>query len=89
MHTAFPKKNLETISTFAFCKMPELEDLCLQDVGLLNLNQIDSCFPELSVLDVSKNKIFTIEAIEILHKLEDLAEVNFAENPICVHKHLK
>ena len=40
-------------------------------------------------MDVSHNKIFQVDAVEILHKLPNLAEVNFNENPICVHKHLK
>jgi hypothetical protein len=30
-----------------------------------------------------------VEAIEVLHKLDNLAEVSFLDNPICVHKHLK
>jgi len=40
-------------------------------------------------LDLGKNRIFAIEAVEILYKLENLAEVSFKDNPICVHKHLK
>ena len=40
------------------------------------------------MLDLSNNKIFSIESIEVLHKLENLAEINFKENPVCVHKHL-
>jgi hypothetical protein len=30
-----------------------------------------------------------VEAIEVLHKLDNLAEISFLDNPICVHKHLK
>ena len=29
-----------------------------------------------------------MEAIEELHKLENLAEISFKDNPVCVHKHL-
>lgn len=67
----------------------ELDDLSLKGVGLLNLNKIEQIFPNVSVLDLANNKIFQIEAIEILHKLDSIAEINLLENPICVHKHLK
>jgi len=52
------------------------------------LNGIEKCFPKLECLDLAKNKIFAVEAVEMLHKLPELAEVSFKENPICVHKHL-
>jgi hypothetical protein len=52
------------------------------------LNQIESFAPNITVLDVANNKIFSVEAVEILHKLPNLAEINFSDNPICVHKHL-
>ena len=53
------------------------------------MKKIDQFFPNLAVLDVSDNKIFSVEYVEILHKLPMLAEVSFKNNPICVHKHLK
>jgi hypothetical protein len=68
--------------------MDKLEELSIHKVGLLNLNGIEKCFPNLTCLDLAKNKIFAVEAVEALHKLPELAEVSFKENPICVHKHL-
>ena len=46
-------------------------------------------FPNLAVLDLGKNRIFSVEAIEELHTLSSLAEVSFKDNPVCVHKHLQ
>jgi hypothetical protein len=85
---AFPKENLDSFEMFSFLKMEKLEELSLQKVGILNLNCIEKCFPNITCLDLAKNKIFGVEAIEALHKLPELAEVSFKENPICVHKHL-
>ena len=68
--------------------MPELDELSLKQVGLLQIKNIDKLFPNLSVLDLTKNRIFSVEAIEELHKLDMLAEVSFKDNPVCVHKHL-
>lgn len=68
--------------------MERMEELSLHKVGLLNLNNIEKSFPNLTCLDLAKNKIFAVEAVEALHKLPELAEVSFKENPICVHKHL-
>ena len=69
--------------------MEELDELSIRENGLLKLNMIEKIFPNISLLDVAQNKIFQVDAVEILHKLPNLAEVNFSDNPICVHKHLK
>ena len=69
--------------------MEELDELHLQQVGLLQIKKVDEIFPNLAVLDLGGNRIFAIEAVEILYKLENLAEVSFKDNPICVHKHLR
>lgn len=74
---------------FSFLKMEELDDLQLKKNGLIHLKKIDLIFPNLAVLDVADNKIFSVEYVEILHKLPMIAEVSFKNNPICVHKHLK
>ena len=66
--------------------LPELEDLSLQHLGLISLEDMDVKFPNLTVVDVSHNKIFSISNVDILNKLPHLAEVNFNDNPICVHK---
>jgi len=68
--------------------MPNLFDLQLQGVGLLELNKIDEICPGLQILDISRNKLFKMEAIEILHKLPHIAEVSYLGNPLCIHKHL-
>jgi len=54
----------------------------------LHIKCIADIFPNLSILDVASNKIFSVEDIEELHKLEELTEVSFKDNPVCVHKHL-
>jgi hypothetical protein len=43
----------------------------------------------LTVLDISFNRIFSIANLELLSSLSNLAEVNFQNNPICVHRDLK
>lgn len=39
-------------------------------------------------LDLKGNKIYSMECINVLYHLKELAEVNFNQNPICVHKDL-
>jgi Leucine-rich repeat (LRR) protein len=89
MNGTFPKNNLESTSAFSMFKFENLDDLSLRNNGILNIKRIEEFAPNLTVLDLSHNKIFSVEAVEALHKLKNLAEVNFSENPICVHKHLK
>ena len=43
----------------------------------------------MTVLDISFNRIFSIANLELLSSLSNLAEVNFQNNPICVHRDLK
>lgn len=70
-------------------ELPELEDLSMQYNGIISLIGIDEKFPNLTVLDVSHNRIFSIQNLDLLGTLSNLAEVNFQNNPICVHKDLK
>jgi Leucine-rich repeat (LRR) protein len=69
-------------------KIADLEELYLKGNGLLSIKEINLKFPKLVILDLSNNKIFSVEAVEALEELESLAEVSFENNPICVHKHL-
>ena len=69
-----------------FVDLPELEDLSIQNNGIISLVGIDEKFPNLTVLDVSNNKIFSIENVDILSDLPNLAEINITNNPIGVHK---
>lgn len=69
-----------------FVDLPELEDLSLQNDGIISLVGICEKFPNLTVLDVSNNKIFSVHNVDLLSELPNLAEVNLANNPICVHK---
>lgn len=69
-------------------KIADLEELYLKSNGLLSVKDISQKFPKLVILDLSNNKIFSVDAIEALEPLESLAEVSFMNNPICVHKHL-
>ena len=39
-------------------------------------------------MELDGNRIFSVECVEVLHKLTNLAEVSFKDNPVCVHKHL-
>lgn len=89
MNNAFPKLNMESTEVFSLFKFENLDDLSLRSNGILTLKKIENFAPNITVLDLAYNKIFSVECIEILHKLPNLAEVNFNENPICVHKHLK
>jgi Leucine-rich repeat len=41
-------------------ELPELEDLSLQHNGIISLIGIDEKFPNLTVLDVSNNRIFSV-----------------------------
>jgi Leucine-rich repeat (LRR) protein len=67
-------------------ELPELEDLSMQGNGIISLFGIDEKFPSLTVLDVSFNKIFSVQNVDLLRDLPNLAEVNFNNNPICVHR---
>jgi Leucine-rich repeat (LRR) protein len=69
-----------------FVDLPELEDLSLQNNGIISLVGIEEKFPNLTVLDVSHNKIFSVHNVDLLSELSSLAEVNLTHNPICVHK---
>ena len=70
-------------------ELPELEDLSLQHNGIISLIGIDEKFPNLTVLDVSFNRIFSVQNLDLLAALSNLAEVNLQNNPIQVHKDLK
>jgi len=80
-------KEMQTIE--AFVELPELEDLSLQGNGIISILGIEVKFPNLTVLDLSHNKIFSVENVDILSQLPNLAELYLNENPICVHRHLK
>jgi len=69
-----------------FVELPELEDLSIQNNGIISLVGIEDKFPNLTVLDVSYNKIFSVHNVDILTDLPNLAEVNLSNNPICVHR---
>jgi Leucine-rich repeat (LRR) protein len=47
-------------------EMPVLEDLCLRKNGIININGIETKFPNLTVLDLSYNKIFSVANLEVL-----------------------
>jgi Leucine-rich repeat (LRR) protein len=62
--------------------LPELEDLSMQNNGLISLQGLDEKFPNLTVLDVQFNKIFSVQNLDILAELPNLAEINLDNNPI-------
>lgn len=43
----------------------------------MNIENIEVKFPNLQVLDLRGNKIFSIDAVDILYKLKHLHTVNF------------
>jgi Leucine-rich repeat (LRR) protein len=55
----------------------------------MNIENIEVKYPNLQVLDLRGNKIFSIDAVDILYKLKHLHTVNFSRNPIMVHAHLE
>lgn len=69
--------------------LPELEYLSIKNNGIISIIGIEEKFPNLTVLDISFNRIFSVENVDILSELPNLAEVIINDNPICVHKHLK
>jgi len=69
-----------------FVELPELEDLSIQGNGIISLIGIDEKFPNLTVLDISHNKIFSVQNLDLLSSLPNLAEINLTHNPICVHR---
>ena len=77
-------KEIQTLDDFM--ELPELEYLSLQQNGIISIVGLETKFPNLTVLDVSGNKIFSVENVDILCELPNLAEVYFNDNPICVHK---
>ena len=77
-------KEIQTLDDFM--ELPELEYLSLQQNGIISIVGLETKFPNLTVLDVSGNKIFSVENVDILYELPNLAEVCFNDNPICVHK---
>lgn len=77
-------KEIQTLDDFM--ELPELEYLSLQQNGIISIVGLETKFPNLTVLDVSGNKIFSVENVDILCELPNLAEVCFNDNPICVHK---
>lgn len=88
LNNAFPKKNLDDIDVFNMCKLPYVDELSLQNVGLVSIVGISKIFPSLTILDLTNNKIFSVNSVEELHKLPQLSEVSFKDNPLCAHKHL-
>ena len=65
-----------------------MENLTMRDVGLIRVECIEDRFPSLVTLDLQNNKIFSIDAVDILYKLTNLLDVNYLGNPVCVHNHL-
>lgn len=49
--------------------MPNLEELNLSKCKVLSIADLDKKCPNLSLLDLSENDIFKVEAIETLKKL--------------------
>lgn len=66
--------------------LPELELLYLKGNGIISIIGIEEKFPNLTVLDISHNRIFSVENVDILSELPNLAEVIINDNPLCVHK---
>ena len=66
----------------------DLQRLEMQGVGLIFITGIDRKFPNLISLDLKQNKIYSMEAINVLYECKNLAEVNYIDNPICVHRDL-
>lgn len=60
----------------------------MRGVGLIKTTELHFKMPILEILDLQDNKIFEVEAIDDLSNFTSLVEVNFADNPVNVHKNL-
>ena len=87
MSRAFIDKDFTNLA--AFPELYALNKLDICEVGLIDLKLIKKKCPNLVYLDVSGNKIYSLEAIEALAELDDFVDINFSGNPICIHNHLK
>lgn len=56
-------------------------------VGLLNIENIETKFPQLRYMDLRGNRIFSVDAVDQLFHLKKLHTVNFDNNPIMIHIH--
>jgi hypothetical protein len=56
----------------------DLDRLELRGVGLIKLTGIHRKFPNLTGLDLKGNKVYAMDAINILFDLKHLAEINFS-----------
>lgn len=59
--------------------------MSIQANGIISIIGIEEKFPNLTVLDVSGNRIFSVENVDILKELPNLAEIFINDNPICIH----
>ena len=76
-------KDMQTLDDFV--DLPELEDISLKGNGIISIIGIDEKFPNLTVLDISHNRIFSVENVDLLRELPNLAEIFINDNPICIH----
>ena len=67
----------------------KLRNFSMRGVGLIKTTDLHFKMPILEILDLQDNKIFEVESIDDLSNFTSLVEVNFAENPINVHKNLQ
>jgi hypothetical protein len=68
--------------------MTTCSNLSMKGVGLEDVHGIQSIFPNLQVLDITDNKIVTVDTIDTLAKIKDLAELNILNNPIMIHANI-
>ena len=67
-------------------ELPELEELNVSNNGIITIDGLEIKFPNLTMLDLSHNKIFSVNNLDILQELPNLAEIRLDNNPINVHK---
>lgn len=86
MNYCFTESDFKDVSSLP--DLFKLRSFSMRGVGLIKTIELHFKMPILEILDLQDNKIFEVEAIDDLSNFTSLVEVNFADNPVNVHKNL-
>jgi Leucine-rich repeat (LRR) protein len=83
MNQCFVESDFENIELLP--GLFELEELELSNVGLLYVDGIEAKYPMLRYLDLSRNKIFSLQQLELICKLKKLTSLTVTSTPLMAH----